>query len=179
MSYNRRSFLQQFAASAAALAFAGRAHAQNAVPGNMELALSFAIKPPTETGRYHKPYVAVWVETPGGQNVRTVTLWRLQENKGTRWLKDLRKWFRGVTEADTVKSSATRGAGEYEVVWDGTDDKGKKVALGEYILFVEAAREKGPYGRVRIPVTLGSAPLTAEGKGAGDLSDVRISYRTK
>lgn len=178
MTYNRRSFLQQIAASAAALALTGRAGAQS-LPNNTEVALNFAIKPPTETGRYHKPYVAVWVETPGGQMVRTVTLWKLQEEKGVKWLKDLRKWFRSATERDSVRSSATRGVGEYEVVWDGNDDKGKRVASGEYILFVEAAREKGPYGRVRIPLTLNGTATTAEGKGAGDLGDVKVSVRNR
>ena len=39
---------------------------------------------------------------------------------------------------------ATRPAGTYSVTWDGTDTEGNRVPSGDYVVYVEAAREHGP-----------------------------------
>ncbi|MFC6592910.1 DUF2271 domain-containing protein [Deinococcus lacus] len=172
---NRRHFMQKLAAFAALIAAGGHQSALAQATRPAALTVQFTLKP-GGSGRYHKPYVAVWIETPGGEMVRTVALWRMQEDKGKKWLPDLRKWFRTASTPDTV-SSATRGPGQYTVTWNGMNDRGQRVAPGEYLLMLESAREKGPYGRVRLPFKVGSSAMTAQATGTGDIAGVRAEYR--
>ncbi len=146
-----------------------------ALPANMELGIHFGLQASTK-GIYHKPYVAVWVENSAGDVVKTISLWREQEDNKKKYLSNLRKWFRSARTPDMV-SSPTRGAGQYSVVWDGLDSKGQRVPQGEYTLFIEAARETGPYQRVRMPLTLGSKPQKATAQDNGDLVNVSAEYR--
>jgi len=44
-----------------------------------------------------------------------------------------------------TSAGATRPAGTYGVGWDGLDADGQPISAGSYRLFVEAAREDGPY----------------------------------
>lgn len=93
---------------------------------------------------YRRPYIAVWVETTAGTPVRTLGLWIQRE----RWLRDLRQWYRYHKDNRPLidaMSRPTRNPGEYSFVWDGLNDQGQALPLGEYVLVVEAAREHGTY----------------------------------
>ncbi len=178
---NRRSFLHRGSAALAALILTPRhalAQGAPALPASMELAVTFTITPPTSAGRYLKPYVAVWIEDEDGKPVRTLTLWRMQDEKGKKYLNELRRWFRSVGALDTV-SSATRVPGTYAVAWDGLTDAGRRAPQGTYTLTVEAAREKGPYGRVKIPLTLAATPARFSGADNGELAHVTADYRAR
>ncbi len=142
---------------------------------------------PTGGGRVHNPYIAVWLETPEGTPVRTLTV-QYEQGKGVRWLPDLVRWYQmdqarlggllgGVDVLSTV-SSATKLPGSQRLVWDGTDDSRSPVAAGDYVLFIEAAMEKGPYQIVREPITLSK---TGKKKVAdnGDLQAISIDIRAK
>ena len=56
-------------------------------------------------------------------------------------------------------SGATRGPGQYEVHFDGTDNAGKALPNGEYILCLEAAREHGTYQIIREKFEWGSSSI--------------------
>ncbi len=131
-------------------------------PTGAELAVVFAyVAGAGGRGRILNPYVAVWVEDHAGNLIDTIGLWFLQEQKGTRWLNDLRRWYSASNQAsDTSMSGATRPAGAYSVVWDGTDLSGNPVEQGDYFLFIEAAREHGPYSITSTPITIGSQPFS-------------------
>lgn len=179
---NRRLFITRLAATTAALGLGhylpALAQGAKPLPSNMQLDISFVIKPPSDTGRYHKPYVVVWVEDANGEVVKTISLWSMQEEKGKKYLPDLRKWYRNAKNPD-AKSSATRSPGQYSLIWDGLNEKGSRAQQGEYTVFVEVARERGPYGRVRIPLTLGAAPTKGSGEGQGDLGAVNADYKAR
>ena len=66
-----------------------------------ELAVDFEINQPGDT-RYHRPFVAVWIEDANGNSVRTLCLWVQQTGRGPRWIPDLRRWYRG--EKDRQKT---------------------------------------------------------------------------
>lgn len=106
---------------------------------DFELTLSL----PKQTGEYHNPYVAVWVENDKGKSVRTLLLWR----EGAKWLKDIRRWWRkvGRKDAEFVDgiTSATRAAGEYQLTFNANTDKGVELAQGKYTLLIEVVRENG------------------------------------
>ncbi len=114
-------------------------------PAGAELVVDFTFSA-SLSGRVNNPYVAVWVEDADGNLVQTISLWYEQSGKGSKWLNDLRAWYSASGGGvDSTMSGATRSAGSYSVVWDGTDLDGNLVAAGEYAIFVEAAREHGPY----------------------------------
>ena len=85
--------------------------------------------------------------------MRTLTLWVQSTKHGSRWIPDLKHWYRSdqarrrVEDTDLVATIArpTRAPGKYDIIWDGKDDQGKPVGAGEYTLYIEAAREHGTY----------------------------------
>ena len=99
-----------------------------------ELAVDFEIAP-QEGFRYHRPYVAVWVESPEGKRVRTLSLWVNTNGRGPRYIRELRRWITGEREQEdaggpdlvATMSGATRPPGQYSVVWNGRDDRGNVV----------------------------------------------------
>ena len=91
-------------------------------------------------GRARRPFVAVWIEDADHKPVRRIAVWY---NK-PRWLPDLRSWFAAKREAEFDVASttgATRGAGQYTLVWDGKKGKDREQlqwhqgkSVGDYTL---------------------------------------------
>ncbi len=134
-----------------------------------------------EGQRYHRPYVAVWIEDTNGKPVRTLSLWVNTSGRGPRYIRELRRWFStdgGPALISTV-SSATRLPGQYSVTWNGRDDGGKPVEQGTYRVFVEAAREHGSYGVIQQDVTIGAKPLAMDLPGNVEIKGARVEYRLR
>jgi len=112
----------------------------------------------------------VWVEDASGNLVKTISLW-FEQGKGARWLNDLRSWSSASGgEIDATASGSTRSAGSYSVAWNGQGANGAPVPAGTYTLFVEAAREKGPYEITSTPITIGKGGFTVALPDNGELS---------
>lgn len=138
--------------------------------GEVELVLDFTYTAgATDRGRVRNPYIAVWVEDRAGNLIQTVALWYDQSPKGDRWLRDLRSW-EAASGGEVTTSGATRAAGTYSVVWDGTDLDGNAVPEGEYTLFVESAREHGPYSVTSGQILIGSQGSSVTLTDNGELS---------
>lgn len=139
--------------------------------------------PTLSVAEYHKPYVAVWVERPDQGFVGNLAVWydlKMRNNEGTKWLKDLRQWWRRSGRSlempvDGV-SGATRAPGLHEV-----DTKALPIASlppGEYSLVVEAAREVGGRELLRVPFQWPPAKPVAETvKGEHELGAVTIDLK--
>jgi hypothetical protein len=121
--------------------------------------------PRLSVAEYHRPYVAVWLEPAGGGPARTVALWydvkKGGAEPGTKWLADLRTWWRKGGRSMALPANGVSGA---------TRPPGpQRVALpadlkpGAYVLNVEAARETGGRELVFVPLTV---PATT-GRAAG------------
>ncbi|KAA0875512.1 DUF2271 domain-containing protein [Nitrincola tapanii] len=113
---------------------------------------------PSFTGpMVYRPYVAIWIENEQEEVVKTLEVWRKEPD----WLKDMRRWWRKAGRYDQGELDAVTGAtkrpGQYRLTWDGTDQKGLKVAPGYYWVNVEAAREHGNRSWVRERVDTTSA----------------------
>lgn len=144
------------------------------LPANAAVTIDFTYA--ASGGMIKNPYIAVWIQDAAGRYVDTVSLW-YQKGKGDRWLPDMRAWTSASGGRDTSMSSATRTAGSYSVVWDGKDAAGNKVAAGEYVVYIECAREKGPYSVTSVPITCASAPTTATAGDKGEISRVAVAYK--
>ncbi len=151
-----------------------------------ELAVDLEIATP-QGGRWHRPYVAVWVEDAAGKPVRTLSLWVQTTGRGPRYIRELRRWFsvdRDVEEAGgpdliTAVSSATRLPGRYTVTWDGRDDRNNVVEQGTYRLFVEAAREHGTYQLMQQELSLAGKPVAVDLPGNEEIGRARVEYRRR
>jgi hypothetical protein len=153
---------------------------------HFELAIDFEIAP-QQGGRYHRPYVAIWVEDASGRPVRTLTLWVQTTGRGPRYIRELRRWFTlardqadagGPDLVDTV-SSATRMPGRYSVSWNGRDDRGNVVEQGVYRVFIEASREHGTYQLVQRELTLGTKPVAVDLPGNDEIGSAHVEYRRR
>lgn len=122
--------------------------------------------PQLKVAEYHRPYVAAWIEPAGGGAARTVFVWydvkKGGAEPGTKWLSDLRSWWRKggrslKMPADGI-SGATRAPGTHKVALP-TDLK-----PGQYTLYVEAARETGGREIVSLPLNIPAATGSASGK---------------
>lgn len=139
-----------------------------------------------EGRRYRRPYVAVWLEDKDGFPVKTSVLWMQTEQPGPRWHRDLTRWFRNdrmrllvedTSLIDTV-SGATRGPGDYEAHFDGTDNNGKPLDPGTYTLCIEAAREHGTYKIIRKKFDWGTASIEkTELKGNLEVSEASFEFK--
>jgi hypothetical protein len=140
--------------------------------------------PAQKVAEYHKPYVAGWIEDASGNPVANAFLWydvKKPENRGARWLKDLRSWWRksgrDLTSTDGF-SGATRAPGHNALTLDTNTSAFKALKPGAYSFVVEAAREQGGHDLVKLPLTWNPAKaVTASANGTTELGQVKLSYK--
>ena len=138
-----------------------------------DLAVKFDI-PQLNVAEYHRPYVALWLERGDNAFVSNLAVLydvKKKDNAGTKWVKDLRTWWRKSGRELTLPmdgvSGATRAAGEQKLNFGAARVQFDKLPPGDYQLVIEAAREAGGRELVRVPFKLplsGKQALTARGK---------------
>jgi hypothetical protein len=133
--------------------------------------------PDLPVAEYHRPYVAGWIEPVAGGEGRTLFVWYNVRKKGnepgTKWLSDLRAWWRKggrslALPADGV-SGATRAPGAYQIPLPAD------LKPGAYVLNVEAARESGGRELVSVPLKIPAGNASAKGKS--ELGAITLSAR--
>src|SRR3954469_13750445 len=114
--------------------------------------------PRLSVAEYHKPYVAIWLERPDQSFVGNIAVWydfKLKDNEGTKWLKDVRQWWRRSGRELSMPvdglSSATRAPGDHWITVSTDRAPLQGLPQGEYHLVIEAAREVGGREILRIP----------------------------
>ncbi len=114
--------------------------------------------PRLDVAEYHKPYVAMWIEKPDQAFVGNLAVWydlRLKDNEGTKWLKDMRQWWRRSGRELQMPvdglSSPTRAPGQHAVKFSGAKAPLAQLPPGDYQLVIEAAREVGGRELLRFP----------------------------
>ena len=131
--------------------------------------------PRLSVAEYHKPYVAIWLEPVGGGAARTLAVWydvnKRGNEPGTKWLADLRAWWRKggrslAMPADGI-SGATRAPGQYSIPLPAD------LKPGGYVLSVEAARETGGRELVTVPLTVPA--IGGRASGSAELGAVTLS----
>ncbi|MEL6897994.1 MAG: DUF2271 domain-containing protein, partial [Planctomycetota bacterium] len=141
--------------------------------------------------RYRRPYLAVWLEDADGFPVKTATLWMQTENPGPRWHRDLTRCYGNDRMRKTVEktnlidgvdgiSGATRGPGDYETHFDGTDNSGDPLPAGQYTLCLEATRENGTYKIIRQRIQWGDKQIErTKLKGNIEIPAAEFAFRPK
>jgi len=140
--------------------------------------------PRLTVSEYHRPYVAIWLEKPDQTFVGNIAVWydtKLKDNEGTKWLKDMRQWWRrsgrNLEMPVDGLSSATRPPGEHQITV-GNAAPFTNLAAGEYQLVVEAAREVGGRELLRVPFTWpAKETLNLKAQGEHELSLIAIDVK--
>lgn len=152
------------------------------------LGLSIEI-PRLNVSEYHRPYVAAWIERPDNSVATTLALWydvrtgtRNPEGEGTKWLKDLRQWWRRTGRELQVPidgvTGATRPAGRHALQFTEGDKALPKLPAGSYRLVVEAAREVGGREVLSLPFQWPPAQAAqASATGKEELGELRLELR--
>lgn len=136
--------------------------------------------------RVKRPYVAVWLEKIASKEFAgNIAVWydmQKPNNVGaTKWLPDLRTWWRASGSQATFPidgvSGATRPAGEHAVNI-GTAEAVKKLPAGDYEVVVEVAREHGGHELMRLPMQWPPrAAGKAEASGSEEIGVVRLTTK--
>jgi hypothetical protein len=145
--------------------------------------------PALNVAEYHRPYIAVWVERGDNSVAANLAVWYQQKSgkdaatgkqeHGTKWLADLRQWWRRSGRSATLPidgvSGATRPAGVHKLSFNDQQPQLAGLKPGKYTLVVEAAREVGGRELVRIPFDWPPAqPAHADAKGEVELGSVSL-----
>jgi len=143
--------------------------------------------PRLAVAEYHRPYVAIWLERADQSVASTLSVWydvktRSGEGEGTKWLKDMRQWWRRIGRElqmpqDGV-STATRPVGKHVLNFSEGSVALPKLAPGAYKLFVEASREHG--GREVLSIPLQWPPAKAEqlqAQGSSELGAITLELK--
>jgi hypothetical protein len=152
--------------------------------GAADLKLSIEL-PKLAIAEYHKPYVAVWIESNDQKFVDNLTVWydlKKRDNAGAKWLKDMRTWWRKSGRDLTLPvdgvSAATRAPGEHQINFSSNTGALARLAPGSYQLVVEAAREAGGRELLRIPFTWpAKTAQSGQVKGESELGKVAFNLQ--
>lgn len=145
--------------------------------------------PRLDVAEYHRPYVAIWIEREDRSVAANLAAWYQQKDakdaqsgkqeSGTKWLADLRQWWRrsGREQGFPIDgvSGATRPAGQQRLVFSSDKAPVAGLAAGHYKLVVEAAREVGGHEVLSIPFEWPpKATQHLEAQGEHELGALRL-----
>jgi hypothetical protein len=154
-----------------------------------ELELSVEV-PRIDVAEYHRPYVAAWIERADRSVAAQLSVWYQLDRpmppgaaprgeSGTKWLPDLRQWWRRGGRALPMPvdglSSATRPVGTHLLSFDGASPTLAALDDGAYRLVVEAVREEG--GREQLTLDFDWPPSAAQlidAQGRSELGAVHL-----
>ncbi len=150
-----------------------------------ELQLSVEI-PRMTVAEYHRPYVAIWLEGADQKVAANLSVWYQMkdtaEGHGTKWLPDLRQWWRKSGRSLKVPvdgvTGPTRPVGKHALSFPQTHPQLADLAPGQYTLVVEAAREVGGRELLKIPFAWGGkAPQSGRAQGSTELGAISLSVK--
>jgi thiamine biosynthesis lipoprotein len=150
----------------------------NPWPKDFQLTVTLTLAKPANLNRYRRPYVAVWLENDQGKAVRTLSVW----GKQPRYYQDLSYWWKfaqGDRNLILSVTRATRPPGQYQLVWNGTDDQGNPVAQGTYTAFIEVHREHGKHVRQMGAIVCGAAKVSMTLAKTLETEEARVEYGPK
>ncbi|WP_091532335.1 DUF2271 domain-containing protein [Fontimonas thermophila] len=150
--------------------------------------------PQLSVAEYHRPYVAMWIERPDRSVVANLAVWYQQKRGGgsaeaagagapeggTKWLPDLRQWWRRSGRALALPvdgvTGATRPVGTHVLRFVQGHPPLGELTPGRYRLLVEAVREEGGREVLELPFEWPvAAPTELKVDGQSELDSVKLS----
>jgi hypothetical protein len=164
--------IRKLSATAALALLGGAANAA-------DLSLSVEI-PQLPVAEYHRPYVAVWIEGADQNIAANLAVWYQLRGDHTKWLPDLRQWWRRGGRDLKVPvdglTGATRPVGQHLLKFDAAKAPLAGLKPGQYAVVVEAVREVGGREAVRIPFEWPIKKARSESaKGSKELGAVALT----
>jgi thiamine biosynthesis lipoprotein len=146
-------------------------------PADFQVTMSITIPEAGSAKRYRRPYLAAWVENENSKPVRTITVW----GNSPKWIRELPAWWKFAQNDPAAKavSRATRGPGQYSIVWDGKDDAGKAVPRGTYTVQIEVHREHGKLVRQTGKIVCGDEPAQIKLEKNAETGQTIVDYAKK
>jgi hypothetical protein len=147
--------------------------------GAADLSINVEI-PQLPVAEYHRPYVAVWIEGADQSIAANLAVWYQLRGDHTKWLPDLRQWWRRGGRDLKVPvdglTGATRPVGQHLLKFDARQAPLSALKPGQYALVVEAVREVGGREALRIPFEWPiKAPKRESVKGTKELGAVALT----
>lgn len=145
-----------------------------------ELAVAVEV-PKLDVAEYHRPYVAVWIEREDQSVTVNLSLWyQNRKGEGTKWLNELRTWWRKSGREQTFPidgvTGPTKPVGIQQMKFAGDKAPLASLAPGKYRLVVEAARESGGREVVRVPFEWpAKTAQSLIGKGTSELGEIALN----
>lgn len=155
--------------------------------------------PRLDVAEYHRPYVAAWIEREDRTVAANLALWYQLKRAnaapggggmaagaaaegGTKWLPDLRQWWRRTGRELSVPADgitgATRAAGVHELKFSSGTAPFPDLAPGRYKLMVEAAREEGGRELLELPFEWpAQKPTQIKTQGARELGALSLDIK--
>ena len=142
--------------------------------------------PKLNVAEYHRPYVAIWLEGADQKVAANLAVWYqakdTAEGHGTKWLPDLRQWWRKSGRSLQVPvdgvTGPTRPAGKHRLSFTDAQPQLKDLAPGQYTLVVEAVREVGGRELLKIPFSWpAKAPQSGQAQGSSELGAVTVAVK--
>lgn len=141
--------------------------------------------PKLNVAEYHRPYVAVWIEGADQQVAANLSVWYqlrdTAEGHGTKWLPDLRQWWRksGRTLQVPVDgvTGPTRPAGKHALGFSDSQPQLRALPAGQYTLVVEAVREVGGRELLKIPFEWKGKAGNGSARGQSELGLVTLATK--
>lgn len=106
----------------------------------------------------------------------------MRNAEGTKWLKDMRQWWRRTGRDLTLPidgvTSPTRPVGKHQLSFTEGANPFAKLPPGEYKLVVEAAREVGGREVVTVPFKWPAAKAEQlSAKGSSELGEISVELK--
>ncbi|PXF63921.1 DUF2271 domain-containing protein [Kangiella spongicola] len=171
--FNRQCFINSKKLLAGIFLFTLSISAKAVDKGEFVLTITIPKKSVVE---YHAPYIATWIENDKRKTVASTSLWYDDQEK---WLKDIRRWWRKTGRSQKKPydgvTGATRRPGEHQLVLR-SEDTSELLEDGDYVLYIEAAREVGGREVLSLPF---SWPITesteVSASGENELGKVTLT----
>lgn len=142
--------------------------------------------PKLNVAEYHRPYVAVWLEGADQKVAANLSVWYQQtsnsEGHGTKWLPDLRQWWRKSGRTLDVPvdgvTGPTRPVGKHALSFSDQQTQLRNLPAGQYTLVVEAAREVGGRELVKIPFSWpATSAQSGRAQGTSELGAITLAVK--
>ena len=150
----------------------------NPWPKDFQVQVTLTLANLTNAKGYRRPYVAVWLENEQAKPVRTLAVW----GNAPKYQRDLTYWWKFAQNDKNLilaVTRATRPPGQYQLLWNGTDEKRNPVGQGTYKVIIEVHREHGKHIRQMGDIICGAEKTSVTLAKSLETEEAKVTYGPK